>query len=579
MVYDNTPELNFTPHSTRQLIESLKEKAEDHEFYPTTNEILDALTDHIRKQRPQYTHHKNYASRSDLTSVLDIGAGNGKVLIALREKAQFKTLHAIEKSPSLCAQLNKDILITGTDFYEQSLVTKNVDVVYCNPPYSDFENWTVKIIREIPAHLVYLLIPSRWNQSQPIADALRFRDATTEIVGTYSFLQSEDRPARANVQLLCITLNKTTELNDAFQRIFEEQYQFEQTKTQHPKTGTPKPDPRAYQQLLIGENYPHAMVNLYNLEMQHIQSNINAMSRLDPALLKEFNIFPSTLMQALEEKLKNLKNRFWKELFKNLSAITDRLCSKTQAILLGTLNKHAEVDFTVNNIHAVIVWLIKNTNAYIDIQLIDTYSLLIDKANVKLYKSNHKLFVQNDWRYQHDENSHFLLDYRIVTHRVGSINISQWTTKQELSENGAHFIQDLLTIANNMGFPTQTQDPRLSYPGKNNWVCGQKEEFYFKNQRNEQETLFEVKGHKNGNMHFRFNKEFMLALNVEHGRLKGWLRSGAEAVEETGEPSAAKYFNKTLQIPLQNPHMLLAQPTHPNPTPNPAPNNSQADAA
>jgi hypothetical protein len=48
-----------------------------------------------------------------------------------------------------------------------------------------------------------------------------------------------------------------------------------------------------------------------------------------------------------------------------------------------------------------------------------------------------------------------------------------------------------------------------------------------------------------------------LALNVEHGRLKGWLRSAKEAVEELKDENAAKYFNGTTMIGNGNPTLLL----------------------
>lgn len=44
--------------------------------------------------------------------------------------------------------------------------------------------------------------------------------------------------------------------------------------------------------------------------------------------------------------------------------------------------------------------------------------------------------------------------------------------------------------------------------------------------------LVEVKAFKNGNMHLRFAPDFMLALNVEAGRLLGWIRNPAQACDE-----------------------------------------------
>jgi hypothetical protein len=48
------------------------------------------------------------------------------------------------------------------------------------------------------------------------------------------------------------------------------------------------------------------------------------------------------------------------------------------------------------------------------------------------------------------------------------------------------------------------------------------------------ELLFQVKGFNNGNLHMRFAPAAIMALNVEAGRLLGWLKSPAEAATEFG---------------------------------------------
>ena len=51
--------------------------------------------------------------------------------------------------------------------------------------------------------------------------------------------------------------------------------------------------------------------------------------------------------------------------------------------------------------------------------------------------------------------------------------------------------------------------------------------------------------YKNGNMHIRFNKEFMKALNVEVGRLLGWIHKKEDIANEFPEEmakGAEKYF-------------------------------------
>jgi hypothetical protein len=191
-----------------------------------------------------------------------------------------------------------------------------------------------------------------------------------------------------------------------------------------------------------GPNYPEALVQLYNQEMDHIQNNYRLIGQLDPALLKEFEVSPKKIMACLKARLSGLKHTYWHELFSHMSAITDRLTSGSRKSLLGKLHRHASVDFTVPNILEVVVWVIKNANHYIESQLIETYELMVDKCNVQLYKSNQKTWVDNGWRYGQGEtiNTHYALDYRIVTHRIGGIRVDY--SGQEIEERAADFIGD-----------------------------------------------------------------------------------------------------------------------------------------
>ncbi|MBA3756960.1 MAG: hypothetical protein H0X02_12365, partial [Nitrosomonas sp.] len=51
--------------ATANVLAELKETAQDFEWYPTTNEIIDAFHEHANKLAPE--------------RLLEIGAGNGKV--------------------------------------------------------------------------------------------------------------------------------------------------------------------------------------------------------------------------------------------------------------------------------------------------------------------------------------------------------------------------------------------------------------------------------------------------------------------------------------------------------------------
>jgi len=213
----------------KNLIQNLKENNQDHEFYPTTKEIIQRLYQEINKD--------NY--RDNPTSILEIGAGNGKVLKTLEQLskeqnnnekvAYFQNKYAIEKSEILIQQLPADVVIVGTDFWQQTLIDKKVDVVFCNPPYSEFEEWAIKIIKEAFAKTIYLVIPQRWERNKDILEAIKKREASFEILGSYDFLEA-DRQARAKVHLLKIDLRRKSggyqdrDGTDPFKLWFEEEF-------------------------------------------------------------------------------------------------------------------------------------------------------------------------------------------------------------------------------------------------------------------------------------------------------------------------------------------------------------------
>lgn len=533
------------------LITQLKEADQDFEFYPTTNEIIRRLVSNLKASR--YDFHRR--------SMLDIGAGNGKVLKAIRDaECGIGDLYAIERSAILRGQLDADIFVVGTNFHEQSLLSKPVGIVFCNPPYSEFEAWAVKIIRECAAESAFLVIPQRWERSTNIADALAYRRTEAKIIGSFDFEDAEDRAARAKVHLLRIDFRHG---DDAFERFFKETFseliqRFEgntedEDERQRAKGGRKRP----FHQLVAGADYPERMVALYHDEMANIQRNYQLVSELDPELLREFEVTPKRIMALLKQRITNLRTEYWHELFDRMRPITDRLTSKTRKALLVTLGANLHVDFTVSNIHAVIVWAIKNANRYIESQFIESYELMVDKANVVLYKSNQRVFVQDGWRYSADQNTHFALDYRIVTHRVGGIKRGySWESRNGLTTSANEFLGDLLTIANNLGFLCSTDHPNLNGQS-HEWISGKPRSFNYTNTEGEHDILFEARAFQNGNIHLRLSKKLALALNVEYGRLKGWLRDAAEAVEELKDPEAAQFFNTTLRLGTGNTALLL----------------------
>ena len=171
--------------SVTQLVNILKDNNEDFEYYPTTNEILDIIKPNLE----------------EYCSILDCGAGNGSTLNKLTEGKKY----GIEKSEILVKEMPPEIFIVGCDFHQNVLIDKKVDVIFCNPPYSEYVEWAVKIINEANAKEIYLVIPERWKNKPEIQQAIKDREAKFEIIGNTDFLEA-DRPARAIVDIIKVSL-------------------------------------------------------------------------------------------------------------------------------------------------------------------------------------------------------------------------------------------------------------------------------------------------------------------------------------------------------------------------------------
>ncbi len=206
--------------------------------------------------------------------------------------------------------------------------------------------------------------------------------------------------------------------------------------------------------------------------------------------------------------------------------------------MLKKLTAHTHVDFTAQNAYAIVIWAIKNANQYFDNQLIRAVERLTEKANVMLYTSNTRTFGDEKWRYCRtpEDLSHYKLDYRVVLTRAGGLaNSDYWHRRSEsgLSDYAADLINDLRTIATNLGFEA------LGYRSAHefSWESNKKVVFHaLDRRRGELMELFEAKAFKNGNLHIKFNQAFMCRLNVEFGRLKGWVKSKEEAANELNIP-------------------------------------------
>ena len=547
--------------STAHALAELSATGQDFEWYPTTNEIISAFHKHANQRRPE--------------SLLDIGAGNGKVLERFKElnnrnpedRDNYNTEYfAIEKSRPLLDILPIDIGILGTDFWEQSLLDKSIDCIFSNPPYSEFVDWSVKVIREANANYIYLVIPQRWKDQKQIINAIEARKASYEVIGSFDFLDSEDRTARAKVDLVFISLcddkyrtgswhrrkGSIDNMVDPFALWVKEFFRLSETVSKQDVSEYDKARSAEKERketiknsLVAGKSTIEVLDTLYRTELDGLIGNYQKVSSLDEALFKELDISIKSIISSIRSRIKGLKNAYWHELFDNYAPLTSRLTAASRKAFIESITRKTSIDFTASNAYAITVWAIKNANGYLDSQMIDTFNKMVDSACVINYKSNERVFKKNSFRYYRDDekHTHFKLDYRIVVTGQGGVS-SGYSSRGGLSESAANFLDDILVVAKNLGFDSNDE------VRNHDFAAGSKEEFYCTNKAGKHIKLMEVRAYMNGNLHIKFNQAFMLALNVEIGRLQGWIHNAQHAAEEMGEKleTVAEFYNKSFSL-------------------------------
>ena len=527
--------------SINALINELKENNQDFEFYPTTKEMIRCIYNDVG---------------GGCINVLDIGCGtcNFKKFFTEFEVEESKKnnfnytklgkYYVIEKSRILLERLDKDTIVLGIDFRNTLLMDKKVEIIFCNPPYSEYEEWTKEIILNGNCNVAYLVIPQRWKDNAGIQQAIEVERATATVLGSFDFLDAE-RAARAKVDVVKIDKGSYAQgyyyhsaLKDfnepAFNRWFDETFKMrDSSKENRYEWDIEKDEKEKIKNQLVSAEQSKAkiLVDLYNTEQAKLFDHFKAISSLDIDVLETIGVKKESVKEAIKQKVKSLKVKYWKIAFEELEEFTSRLTSATREDMLKRFAELLTVDFTMENIYPLILWVFKNANEYYDNQLIDFFKTLSAVENVKPYKSNKRIGTDN-WRFA-DKNSHYTLDYRIICDRFHFHSRYSWETEID-TRASKQIVEDICTIANNLGFATGT----LNIPSG----FGEKCYIYLKGH---EEVFMEYKVYKNGNTHIKFNKEFMKAMNVEVSRLLGWIRTKEDIAKEFPTDlakGAEKYF-------------------------------------
>lgn len=502
----------------KSLFDDLKANDEDFEFYPTTTEILRAIT------------AEKWLVQSGVTSVLDIGCGNGKALDYFSKNWETKLeIFGIEKSQILISNLvNPDILIVGNDFGECMLLDKQVDMIFSNPPYKEFKEWTLKILSYAISKKVVLVIPERWKDDEKIKQCIKECEWTFDVIGRYDFLDSEDRKARAKVEVIVFKRqNKTDsvferELSKAFgmgellnrvDKVYWDRYKLKEETEEECKD------------VVSAKELIDYLLNRYQADQRKLFGSLEALSKVGAELMSELGVRKDKIIESVINKIKFQKNIYWSEVIDRIPEISKRLSIEQKRDLLHDLAERG-AEFTKSNILGVILFSINVAKKCEKENFVKYWEYLANREWRLKYKSNEKAFGDCH-RYEKPEKMHEgKLDYRIIVSYAGTF----YSTLDYLYEVKA--ILNLQPIARAMGYFGDIricdENGEKICPEYRGVVLPIGESFL----KIGDTTIARLKVFKNNNLHIFFNQDFLAKLNLNVFTHLGWIKTKEEAKKE-----------------------------------------------
>lgn len=533
-------------YNTAKIVQNLKAQGEDFEWYPTSKEMIDIIITCINKNLHTDKLGGDYFDKPH--RILDIGAGDGRVLKWFKEAFGSQS-YMIELADEHIKSYDFGFVV-GRDFFATSIIEKEFDMVFCNPPYSEFENFATRIIKEANAHYIALILPQRWRESEKIKLALQSRkniEYEPLILGEFDF-ENADRKARAKVDVVFIKLENSWKSEDAFTQFLREEFNlnFDELENLQDWRKQTEEEEKFNQKCEKIEKHDliKALTNAYNAELFEFNESLKSLNKVNVKLLAILDIKKDKLVEGIRKTLKELKGKYWNVLFNELDSIRSRITSPYREILSSQVARDANLDFTPENIYTILIWLIRNANIYIERSFLDLFDRLSRGGNAMKYKSNER-FLVDSWRYNKDEiaKTPHKLDYRIVI---------------SYGANDYEIVDMIRAIANNLGyksnFSAQLDCPR--YSSNIAFVESTQGEIY----TDKGEILLEYKAYKNKNVHIKFNKDFLGELNLAVGKIRQWIRDKHEAraeFKDLKEESFKKIFDKGLLIEPKNTPLCL----------------------
>jgi hypothetical protein len=512
-------------NETNAKIALLRETDSDWEWYPTTDEILKemnkdlyglfksrrlenigklssgrrGLFDAVSEYKNSKIHHWNFY----ISSFLDVGAGDGRVFDVIKglgkDRMSIEKRYGVEKARAQVNDLIKrDVFVIGGDFFNITLIDKHYSVIFSNPPYSVFEMWVEKLLKESNFGILYLVIPVRWKNSERITHEFERYEVT--VLGEFTF-EDGDREARGRVNLIRAMCHQEKsggryyEMNfqDAFIRWIDENIGGFRDEKETEKLDKEK-------SLKLRQGDIDDLLENYEYERKGLADAFRAIGKLPTRTLDAIGLSRDSIHEIIRKDIESLKEYHWNLAFDKLSAIKSRLTKDVRDKLFREIEEFASLDFNADNIYSIVIWIINHCSINIPEQVCAMFEKLAHPSVVHAYKSNVH-WEESDWRYNNkDMPSKYYLDYRIVTRSY----IDRYA---EYS-----IVNDFMVVCKNLGYEIASR----CQPDYKNY--GGLQTFYTV----EGDVAFTVRLYMNGNFHFKINEKLMLRFNVEVAKIKKW---------------------------------------------------------
>jgi len=535
----------------RNTVNQLKQNNEDLEWYPTTDEILCCMWDDLAKSVEDRDDRRSYSSDKDLQyrthysgeerpkllvdSFLDIGAGDGRVMLNIPERKYdivIANTFGVEKATFHADNLiNDGVWLLGRDYMNITLIDKKHNIVFSNPPYSIFKPWCEKLLNEVEAQYIYLVIPQRWKNDEHLSELIKNKGAF-EVVGSFDFTEGA-REARAKVDLIKITKNVKEE--SLFSKwVTANIGDFKKTEEElEVREGREK----KRRELELHQDMSATLINSYNDDMQHLLKTYRALNEVDFGLLEQLNISRDIIIGNIATSIKNLKYKYWQMAFDNMTTFKTRLTYSTSSKILSDMKAFEGLDFNDDNIRNIIIWVVKNFNNHSEKQMVKAFNDMTYFGKVNAYKSNEK-WTESNWRYENGMPAKYSLDYRVVT-TGSSLGRNNFNSNDDIywgyNERSDNLVSDLSVVGHSLGFPNKGLNFQIDF--------GKKYEILQDNGK----VLLTFRMYKNKNLHLQLDKEFLKKFNIEVGKLNNWIKKPSDIQEEfnMSEDEAKAYFSNS----------------------------------